>query len=44
MPLKLEQSMIKSGHTTPFSGQYFEQLNVQGSRVEHDEKELHSMN
>ena len=34
MPLKLEQSMIKSGHTTPFSGQDFEQLNVQGSRIE----------
>ena len=26
--------MIKSGQTTPFSGQDFEQLNVQGSRIE----------
>ena len=34
MPLKLEQSMIKSAQTTPFSGQDFEQLNVQDSRFE----------
>ena len=34
MPLKLEQSMIKSGHTTPFSGQDSEQLNIQSSRIE----------
>jgi hypothetical protein len=34
MPLKLEQSMIKSGHTSPFSGEVFEQLNVQGSQFE----------
>ena len=34
MPLKLEQSMIKSAQTTPFSGQDFEQLNVQDSRLE----------
>jgi hypothetical protein len=26
--------MIKSGHTSPFSGEEFEQLNVQGSRFE----------
>ena len=30
MPLKLEQSMIKSGHTSPFSGQELEQLNGLG--------------